>query len=118
MAGFLPVGSLQNYDGKNFQLKKKPTGCPRFDPLFGCCPWTGTSNEVEACPVQVSFCISLIIVDKSKEKKAPHDPDRLVCWSLCFFLRIPTDGLVFPDKSTKNLLTIAPIWFDETQQFD
>jgi len=49
------VGSVQNYGGKKFQQKKTPTGCPRFDPLFGCCPWTMASNKVEDCPVQVSF---------------------------------------------------------------
>ena len=36
--------------------------------------------------------LPLIIVDNSF--------DRLVCWSLCFFLRIPTIGFVFADKST------------------
>jgi len=48
----------KNYGGKNFRQKKKPTGCPRFDPLFGCCPWTMTSNEVGDCPIEVSTLLS------------------------------------------------------------
>jgi len=60
-----------------FQQKKiKPTGCPRFDPLFGCCPWTMTSNEVEDCPVQVSFVLHFLSLgDLSGRKNS-----RPVCW--------------------------------------
>ena len=48
----------KNYGGKKIRQKKKPTGCPRCDPLFGCCPWTMTSKEFGDCLVKVSTFLS------------------------------------------------------------